>query len=915
MPPTEVNTSGAGLNSETYVKRAPFFFTYVFFITNVRKDRIMDKPIYQQSQSDVMEAFQTSESGLTASKVSEHQEKYGLNEIHQEEKKSTLQMFLDNFKDPMVIILLIVAGVQIALGEVFESLVILAIVILSAVITVIQERKAAESLESLRNLSSPSATVIRDGKQQSIEAKEVVPGDLVTLEVGDYIPADGRLIEASSLQVEEGALTGESVPSEKSVTEFDEEVPLGDRSNMVFSSTLVTNGRASYIATGTGNNTEIGKVASLIQSAETKETPLQRKISQFSMKLGWGILALSIFIFALSAFRIYTEGTNNLTLDLINAFMFAVAVAVAAIPEALQSIITIVLSTGTNKMAKKNAIIRRLPAVETLGSTSVICTDKTGTLTQNKMTVVDAYIPNHDYPYQDKDVSDWSDHEELMMNISVLANDSYIDDKGNAAGDPTEAAFILHSNDLGKPYEEIRNEIARLSELPFDSDRKLMSTLHEIDGQKYMYTKGGPDVVFGRSSSVLIDGEVQPLTEEIKNHFIQQNEAYSREAKRVLAFAYKPVDKDELSLEDENDLILVGLMAMIDPPRQEVYDAIEHARHAGIRTIMITGDHKTTAQAIAEALNFFEEDHIALSGSELDKMSDEELLDVLEKVSVYARVTPENKIRIVEAWQTKGQVTAMTGDGVNDAPALKQADIGVAMGSGTDVAKDASAMILTDDNFVSIVNAVEVGRNVYNNIKKSISYLFSGNLGAVLAIVAALIMNWVSPFTALQLLFINLVNDALPAIALGLEPSEAHVMQEKPRDPDEGIFAGGTLMSVIFRGVTIAIAVIISQYIGLGYSADVSIAMAFTTLILARSLQVFPARSRKKTSFELGFFSNKFVILAFVVCMGLYGMTLLPFMRDLFHIPAEFGLTQWAIAAGLALATTIIIEMKKVIFN
>src|SRR5699024_9777044 len=416
-----------------------------------------------------------------------------------------------------------------------------------------------------------------------------------------------------------------------------------------------------------------------------------------------------------------------------------------------------------------------------------------------------------------------------MMNIAVLSNDSYIDEKGNVAGDPTEAAFIMYTNDLGKPYEEIRDANPRIAELPFDSDRKLMSTLHEFDGKNYMLTKGGPDVIFNRASKVLIDGEVQEFTEDIRDQFVKQNEAYSKEAKRVLAFAYKQVDKDDLTLEDENDLVLVGLMAMIDPPRQEVYDAIEHARHAGIRTVMITGDHKTTAQAIAESLNFFDEDDIALTGSELDKLSDDELLEILEKVSVYARVTPENKIRIVKAWQSKDQVTAMTGDGVNDAPALKQADIGVAMGSGTEVAKDASAMVLTDDNFVTIVNAVEVGRNVYNNIKKSISYLFSGNLGAVLAIIVALIMNWVSPFTALQLLFINLVNDALPAIALGLEPSEAHVMKEEPRDPNEGIFAGGTLKNVLFRGITIAIAVVISQYIGLSYSAEMSVAMAFTT--------------------------------------------------------------------------------------
>lgn len=870
----------------------------------------MSTPVYQQSIDELKEQLNASEHGLSAKEAAQRLEQYGLNEISQGERKPLWQLFLSNFKDPMVIVLLIVAVVQIALGDIIESSVILGIVIISAIVTVIQERKAEDSLESLKNLSAPTATALRNGTYQKIEAKDVVPGDIISLEVGDYIPADGRLLEAQTLQVEEGALTGESISASKEVTQFDEEMPLGDRSNMVFSSTLVTNGRGEFLVTSTGLETEMGKVAQLIQSAKAKETPLQRKLADFSVKLGWGILALSVLIFALSAFRAFSGGVTDVTGELINSFMFAVAVAVAAIPEALQSIVTIVLSTGTNKMADRHAIIRQLPAVETLGSASIICTDKTGTLTQNKMTVVNSYLAGEDEPFHGEP-EDWSDTATLLMNIAVLANDSYITEDGETAGDPTEAALILHSNDSGQPYDEIQRHYPRIAELPFDSDRKLMSTLHNIDGRQFMLTKGGPDVIFRRSSKVLVNGEVKPLTPEALASFQAQNETYSEEAKRVLAFAYKPVDHSTLELDDEHDLILVGLMAMIDPPREEVAQAVAQAKGAGIRTIMITGDHKTTARAIAENLAIFSEGDLALTGRELDALSDAELMEKLERISVYARVSPENKIRIVNAWQEKNKVTAMTGDGVNDAPALKKADIGIAMGSGTDVAKDASAMILTDDNFVSIVGAVEVGRNVYNNIKKSISYLFSGNLGAVGAIIFALIFNLANPFTALQLLFINLANDALPAIALGLEPSEDHVMTEAPRDPDEGIFAGGTLQNVIFRGVTIAIFVIIAQLIGSRTSVELGIAMAFSTLILSRTFQVFPARSTKKTAWELGLFSNKWAILAFVVCIGLYSITLLPFTREIFSIPASFGATELFISLGLALSTTAITELKK----
>lgn len=877
-------------------------------------ERVYNLEDYQKGLEQVYQDYEAARDGLSDAEVKRRQERDGLNELKQKEKDSVLKLFLETFKDAMVIVLLIVAVIQMALGSVTESLIIFAVLLINSVLSVVQTRKAEGSLDALRNMSAPSAKVLRNGKKATVPANELVVGDIVSLDAGDYVPADGRLIEAGSLQIEEGMLTGESVASDKSTGDLEGDVPLGDRSNMVFSGTLTTYGRGLYVVTGTGNNTEMGKVAGLIDDASAKQTPLQRKLDVFSKKLGIGILLLSILIFAIQAARIFFGDAGDVQTQLLNAFMFAVAVAVAAIPEALQSIVTIVLSVGTNKMAKKHAIIRKLPAVETLGSTKVIATDKTGTLTQNKMTIVDYFLPNGQTGDFNDDPNSWTADEKRLMEIAVLANDSNINDQGQELGDPTEVAMIAFSNKLNKPYEEIRETYPREAELPFDSDRKLMSSVHTIDGERLMLTKGGPDVVFGRSTKVMVDGEVVELTEERLKAIQDQNEAFSNRALRVLAFAYKPLaEGKDATFEEENDLILAGLMAMIDPPREAVYGAIEQAKSAGIKTVMITGDHKTTARAIARDIGIFEEGDMALTGQELDALSEAELHEQLENISVYARVSPENKIRIVRAWQDRDNVSAMTGDGVNDAPALKQADIGIAMGSGTDVAKDSAAMVLTDDNFVSIISAVEVGRNVYDNIKKAIAYLFSGNLGAIIAIIAALLMNWVSPFTALQLLFINLVNDSIPAIALGMEPGEPDVMDRSPRDPNEGIFAGGTLGSVVFRGVTIGIAVIISQYIGLGYSSDMSIAMAFTTLILARSLQVFPARSNTQTSIGAGFFKNKYVIYAFIFCMALYGITMLPGVRSIFNIPTDFGLQQWGIAAGLALAAVVIMELKKVI--
>ncbi|WP_316569143.1 cation-translocating P-type ATPase [Neobacillus sp. YIM B06451] len=873
---------------------------------------------YQQSKEEVLKSVQSSQDGLTNEEVRTRLERDGYNEIKDKEKVPTWKLFLETFKDPMVIVLLIAAGVQVILGEIVESLIILLVLVLNSIISVVQTKKAEGSLEALRNMSAPEAKVIRDGIKKTIPARELAQGDIVFLEAGDYVPADGRILVSASLKVNEGMLTGESEAVEKHIDSIAEEAPLGDRKNMVFSSSLVVYGHGQFVVTGTAEKTEIGKIADMLATAEAKQTPLQRKLDAFSKKLGIAILLLSIFIFALQAVRIWLgDDVVDTGTALLNALMFAVAVAVAAIPEALSAIVTIVLSVGTNKMAKQHAIIRKLPAVETLGSASVIATDKTGTLTKNKMTVTDFFIPGTSVKPLKENPDEWNGSERMLVNIAALCNDSYINDDGKEVGDPTEAALIQFAQKNNQDYDELRRTYPRLAEMPFDSDRKLMSTVHTINGRQLILTKGGPDVMFGRASYVLIDGKEVPLTDDTLKPFIQANEDFSNQALRVLAYGYRELadGKADIDQSDEKNLVLVGLTAMIDPPRDEVYEAIRNAKSAGIKTVMITGDHKTTARAIGRDIGLMDEGDIALSGQELDAMSDEELDKKLEHISVYARVSPENKIRIVRAWQRKNHVTAMTGDGVNDAPALKQADIGVAMGSGTDVAKDASSMILTDDNFASIVKAVGVGRTVYENIKKAISYLFAGNLGAIIAILYAVIFNLPNPFTAIQLLFINLVNDSLPAIALGMEKAEPNVMKKKPRDPNEGLFAGGTLQAVAIRGILIGAAVITSFYIGLSHSNEMGVAMAFTTLILSRTLQTFAARSNTQTAIGAGFFSNKPVIGAVLLGFVLYGFTVLPFTRAIFEIPEQFGWNDFLLAAGLAAAAVVLMEIFKVIRN
>ena len=866
---------------------------------------------YNQSVNEVLEETKSQFEGLSPEEVENRQAKDGFNELKEKKKTSTWELFIDTLKDPMVIILLLVAFVQLFLGEFVESLVIFIVLMINSVVAVVQTKRAESSLDALRQMSAPSAKVLRNGEKTSIPARELVVGDIVSLEAGDFIPADGRLIDAQNLRVEEGMLTGESEPVEKFSDVIEGEVALGDRKNMVFSSSLVVYGRADFLVTAIAEQTEIGKIAQMLETAEAKQTPLQQKLEKFGKQLGWVILALCALIFAVQILRLFTTNqTADMQKAVLDSFMFAVAVAVAAIPEALSSVVTIVLSVGTNKMAKQHAIMRNLPAVETLGSTSVICTDKTGTLTQNKMTVVDSFLPTQG----SKELTDLTQADQkLLLNAMVLCNDSSFSQEGQLLGDPTEVALIAYSDKIGYPYQDLREKSPRLAEFPFDSERKLMSTINDFEGQKTIFVKGGPDVLFNRCNQVFLDGKVQEFTPELKEKFQAQNEAFSQKALRVLAYAYKPVsdNKTELTLTDENDLILIGLSAMIDPPREAVYDSIAEAKKAGIKTIMITGDHKTTAQAIAKDIGLMNEGDMALTGQELDALTEDELRENLEKISVYARVSPENKIRIVRAWQNEHQVTAMTGDGVNDAPALKQANIGIAMGSGTDVAKDASSMILTDDNFVSIVSAVSIGRVVYDNIKKSISYLFSGNLGAIIAIVFALVVGWVNPFTALQLLFINLVNDSVPAIALGMEKAEPDVMEKAPRQLNEGIFANGLMRVILIRGSLIGIAAIISQYVGQKTSPEMGVAMAFTTLILARTLQTFAARSNSQNILKLGFTTNKYVLMAVTFCLALYSLTTLPFLREIFSIPAAFGWSQWIVAAGLAVIAVICMEILK----
>lgn len=858
---------------------------------------------FSKASNDVLKNFNVTKEGLTDKQVAESIEKNGYNELTEKKKKSLLVVFLEQFKDLLVIILIIAGILSIITGNVESTIVIFAVIILNAILGTVQHVKAEKSLDSLKALSSPNAKVIRNGVKVEIPSREVVPGDILILEAGDLVVADGRIIENFSLQVNESALTGES----ESVNKFEEvinkeEVALGDQKNMVFSSSLVTYGRALVIVTSTGMNTELGKIATLMDETKEKKTPLQVSLDDFSKKLAIIILVICVLVFGLSVYR---------ETPIVDSLMFAVALAVAAIPEALSSIVTIVLALGTQKMAKENAIIKKIKSVESLGCVSIICSDKTGTLTQNKMTTRKIYADGELFDSENFNLE--NDLHNSLMRASILCNDSTSVD-GKEIGDPTEVALVNLAHKYSLVEGEVRNTYKRLKEIPFDSDRKLMSTLHKIDNKYILYTKGALDVLLERTTHIKTSNEVRKINEEDKKKILDNNRYLSENGLRVLAFAYKEIDSDrELSLDDENDFTFLGLISMIDPPRVESSEAVRDCIMAGIKPIMITGDHKITATAIAKQIGIFKNGDMAIDGLELNKMSDEELKEKLPHISVYARVSPEHKIRIVKAWQEKGEIVAMTGDGVNDAPALKQADIGVAMGiTGTEVSKDAASMILTDDNFATIVKSIANGRNVYANIKNSIKFLLSGNMAGIISVLYASLMALPVPFKAVHLLFINLLTDSLPAIAIGMEGSRKDILKEKPRNSKESILTKDYMIQIGLEGLLIAIFTLIAFYIGLESNNElVPATMAFSTLCLARLFHGFNCRG-KQSIFKLGLFSNKYSIYAFVTGLVLLNSVLfIPSLQKLFEIAPLNG-TLVACIYVLAFMPTLFIQIYKV---
>lgn len=846
------------------------------------------KNYWSLASADIISELGSGPDGLSSNRARQLLLEKGENVLDEQKTDSIIKVFFSQFCDLLIVILLIAALISMFSGNIESTIVIFLVLIMNAVLGTIQHIKAQRSLESLKQLSSPSAKVIRDGSVIEIHSKDIVPGDIIMLEAGDLIVADCRIIESFSLQVNESALTGESANVDKFNDILDNDTPLADRTNMVYSGSLVTYGRARVIVTSTGMDTEIGNIAGLMNSVKERKTPLQVSLDDFSKKLAIMIMIICGLVFALCLVR---------KMPMLDSMMFAVALAVAAIPEALSSIVTIVQAMGTRKMAKENAIIKQLKAVESLGCVSVICSDKTGTLTQNKMTVQNIYINSEEIAPEQLDIS-LPLHRYLLYD-AILTNDSCITD-GKCIGDPTESALLemlkkvpFDGTDNSFNENHIRNHMKRIEELPFDSVRKLMSTKYYIHNVPTVLTKGAVDVLLDRCNFIRDNDGVRKINSSDIDSIKQQNEVFSRKGQRVLAFAYKECH-EPLNFENENDFIFIGLISMIDPPRPEAVQAVKDARRAGIMPVMITGDHKITASAIAEAIGIFRQGDIAVTGSELDSMSDEELDSKLEKISVYARVSPENKIRIVERWQNKGRIVSMTGDGVNDAPALKKADVGVAMGiTGTEVSKDASDMILADDNFATIIKAVTNGRCVYRNIRNAILFLLSGNMAAILAVLYTSIAGLPVPFAPVQLLFINLLTDSLPAIAIGMEPVDDSLLDEKPRDPSQGILTKSFLFRIISQGFLIAIAVMTAYYLGYNNSIfaqdaqtaanpALAMTMAFATLTLARLFHGFNCRTDKPIS-KAGLFSNIYSVSAFCAGVCLLIMVLaIPFLGTLF---------------------------------
>lgn len=861
------------------------------------------KAWYRESAENVLKDMGSSQRGLTQQQAEEVRRQAGENVLQEGAGKKAWQVFLEQFQDLLVIILIAAAGISMVSDNIESAVVIFAVILMNAVLGTVQHEKAQKSLDSLKSLSSPSARVIRDGLTLEIPSSQVVPGDLIALEAGDLAVADGRLLECHNLQVNESSLTGESLAVEKQAEPMDTEgaVPLGDQSNMIFSGSLIIQGRAVMVATATGMHTEIGKIAALMNATGEKKTPLQISLDRFSGHLAAVIMGICALVFALSLYR---------KMPVLDSLMFAVALAVAAIPEALGSIVTIVQAMGTQRMARENAIIKDLKAVESLGCVSVICSDKTGTLTQNKMTVEEVFADGGVMaPGQ---ISMYQKVGRYLVYGFTLTNDAQLQGE-EGIGDPTEIALLEMAARAGADSGALRREMPRLEELPFDSDRKLMSTVHICDGQKVLFTKGAMDVILDRTGQMLTKNGEIPITPAWRQRLQEQNRTWSEKGLRVLAVAYRPMEEMECcSLESENEYIFLGMAAMMDPPRIESRPAVLSARRAGIRPVMITGDHKITAMAIAGKIGIMEEEDLALTGPELDVMKEEELDEKLENISVYARVSPEHKIRIVDAWQRKGCIVAMTGDGVNDAPALKKADIGVAMGiTGTEVSKDAASMILTDDNFATIIKAVANGRNVYRNIRHAVQFLLSGNMAGIFSVLYTSLFDLPMPFAPVHLLFINLLTDSLPAIAIGMEPQEDGLLRKPPRDPKEGILTREILLKILLQGGLIALCTMAAFHLGLETGgAGTASTMAFAVLTLARLFHGFNCRSEHSIA-KLGFRGNMWSILAFETGVLLLAAVLfLPGLQVLFAV-ADLSLRQLISVIILAVIPTVIIQAGK----
>ncbi|WP_339225398.1 calcium-translocating P-type ATPase, SERCA-type [Paenibacillus sp. FSL H8-0332] len=880
---------------------------------------------------EVLKLLESRKEGLSAEQAVQRLERYGKNVLQEAKPKTLLAKFIEQFKNVMIFILLAAAVLSGILGEWTDTVIILLVVILNAVLGVIQENKAEQALEALKSMSSPQARVRRGGQVTEIKSEELVPGDLVLLEAGNVVPADVRLLEAASLKTEEAALTGESLPSEKQAGVLEgSDLVIGDRTNMAYMSSSVTYGRGVGVVTATGMDTEVGRIAGFISEAENEITPLQKKLDELGKYFTFIILGVCVVIFIVG----WLEGR-----ELLDMLLTSISLAVAAIPEGLPAIVTIILALGVQRMAKRKAIIRKLPAVETLGSTEIICSDKTGTLTLNKMTVEKLYVGGETVE-ADAGLSEIPGGE-LLLQAMTLCNDSSIDDSGGAAGesspekpvqgsgtrsgkailgDPTETALVDYALSIGTHKRELEQRYPRVGELPFDSDRKLMTTIHKLDnGQFRVLTKGAPDVLVSKCSHIYEDGVAVPLTEEHTRRITASNKELADEALRVLAFAYR----DEASLPaapspevTEQALVFVGLTGMIDPPREEVRDAVAVCRRAGIRPVMITGDHRDTAAAIAKRLGIIEDDQAVLTGRELDRISEEDFATRVADYSVYARVSPEHKVRIVKAWRNKGKIVAMTGDGVNDAPALKSADIGVGMGiTGTDVAKGVSDMVLADDNFTTIVVAVEEGRKVYSNIRKSIQFLLSANLGEVVTLFIATLIGW-RILEPIHILWINLVTDTLPALALGLEKADGDVMAKQPRKSSSSIFADGVGISIIYQGLLEAgLTLMVYYWAHTHYDEGIAVTMAFATLGLLQLTHAFNVRSNTKSLFQIGVFSNRYMLGASVISgLLLVLVIIIPGLNEWFGVEHLNGL-QWGIVCGAALSIVVIVELVKLVLR